>query len=368
VLCGSGIEVTVVAGGGEASGDYRLAIVPQLHPDNPAVRDVLERGGAVEDHPLVQEIVTALAPIIRGQDQIWVHNALTVYLNPLLTLALHVLMRGLRGVVWVAFCHDLSSASRYWDDRASPPNMQEAMRTAALRFVVLSPGRRAELASILGIPEETIRIIPMPLDTLTWLDIEEDARQIATLTHLVERDVTFLVPAKLLPHKRIELAVLAAVHLKRQGLDPLGLVTGAPSSHEPAVSAGLRSDIWALVRKEGLEWNVCLVTAALAHVPSGRTVRDLMSLADLVYLPSAEEGYGAPINEAIALRVPLLCSDIPAFRYAAEDYATYTDPADIATTAEHMVTIARSAAAVRRRELLRAKERFRSAVLALAAT
>jgi glycosyltransferase involved in cell wall biosynthesis len=93
-----------------------------------------------------------------------------------------------------------------------------------------------------------------------------------------------------------------------------------------------------------------------------------MSLADLVYLPSAEEGYGAPINEAIALRVPLLCSDIPAFRYAAEDYATYTDPADIATTAEHMVTIARSAAAVRRRELLRAKERFRSAVLALAAT
>jgi glycosyltransferase involved in cell wall biosynthesis len=91
-----------------------------------------------------------------------------------------------------------------------------------------------------------------------------------------------------------------------------------------------------------------------------------MSLCDLVYLPSHEEGYGTPISEAIALRVPVLCSDIPAFRHAAGSYATYVAGGDVDATAEHMQTIVSGPVATQRREVVQSMGRFCMAVLSLA--
>ena len=55
-------------------------------------------------------------------------------------------------------------------------------------------------------------------------------------------------------------------------------------------------------------------------------VADLYALADVLFLPSREEGFGIPVLEALLRRTPIVCSDLPALREVAGDAATYIDP------------------------------------------
>ena len=59
-----------------------------------------------------------------------------------------------------------------------------------------------------------------------------------------------------------------------------------------------------------------------------RDVRQLLAGARGLLLPSFAEGYGMPVSEALALRVPVLCSDLPALREAGGDVPTFLDPLD----------------------------------------
>ncbi len=51
--------------------------------------------------------------------------------------------------------------------------------------------------------------------------------------------------------------------------------------------------------------------------------------AKALLFPSFAEGYGLPLIEALTLGVPVLASDLPAFREIAGDHAHYLDPTDI---------------------------------------
>ena len=59
---------------------------------------------------------------------------------------------------------------------------------------------------------------------------------------------------------------------------------------------------------------------------SPRVVADLFRIADALFLPSREEGFGLPVLEAGVSRLPVICTDIPALRELAGDDATYVDP------------------------------------------
>jgi glycosyltransferase involved in cell wall biosynthesis len=57
-----------------------------------------------------------------------------------------------------------------------------------------------------------------------------------------------------------------------------------------------------------------------------RVVADLFRVADVLFLPSHDEGFGLPILEAGVCRLPVVCADIPALRELAGEDATYIDP------------------------------------------
>ena len=59
-----------------------------------------------------------------------------------------------------------------------------------------------------------------------------------------------------------------------------------------------------------------------------RAVARLLAGARALLLPSFAEGFGMPVTEALAARVPVICSDLPALREAGDRVAEYLDPLD----------------------------------------
>jgi glycosyltransferase involved in cell wall biosynthesis len=60
-------------------------------------------------------------------------------------------------------------------------------------------------------------------------------------------------------------------------------------------------------------------------VPDDATMANFYTLADALFFPSTQEGFGIPILEAGLANMPVFCADLPPFRATALDYALYFD-------------------------------------------
>jgi glycosyltransferase involved in cell wall biosynthesis len=87
--------------------------------------------------------------------------------------------------------------------------------------------------------------------------------------------------------------------------------------------------------------------------------------ADAFAYPSAYEGFGLPVLEALARGVPTIASDIPALREVAGDAALLVEPGDVAELAEALARVLTDAALA---QDLRARGPARAAGYSWAAT
>jgi glycosyltransferase involved in cell wall biosynthesis len=173
------------------------------------------------------------------------------------------------------------------------------------------------------------------------------------------------VPSKLLPHKGLTQAVHVARRLAMRSSRSMVIVTGASSPHESETSAALARELRA--QTDGLRDGAFVIAAGVVGGElGGGTVRDLMMMADVVYVPSLEEGFGVTLREAAALRVPVVASDIPAFRESGDGWATYVPgsapPERVAAVIEEIVERSSREARVR---ALKSSEAFRRDVIDL---
>lgn len=357
-----GQAVRLIAGEGAAHPASEFVRIPEIHPAHPALtaaRARLHGRFPPPEDDLVKAMLRRLRAALAGCDQCWVHNGFTVYLNPFLTVALLRLAGEMPEIGWVAWCEDLSSASAYQPALSPPDRQRVGVALPAARYVTISHARRRELSHVLGLESERIMVIPPPLDALTWLDVGAETREIVARLALDTAQPVVLVPAKLLAHKNLEIAVRAAAHLHAPR--PLVLLTGAASPHDEPGSSRVREGIRRLADQVGAAAVVHLLTDVIGRMPERRTIRDLMLLADLVFLPSAEEGFGMPLREAAALRTPILCSDIAPFREVG-GVAVHYFPLDATpeAVAARMIAIADAPANQKRREALHSFRCFRA--------
>ena len=345
LMVDDGLEVRIVAGRGEAPpSGCALRLVPLIDPLHPRIRAAQEALNAGRIPPqfdaLVEELRRDLEQALAGVDVVIAHNVASLNLNLALTAALRVLAdeaidrpeAASRLVLWH---HDLAATRA--GERGS---LHEGWPWSLLReswpgttAVVVSRHRRDQLADLTGVDPASIAIVPDGMAVERTWKLEPEAAMVFERAAREDVELLLLVPARITPRKNIELALEVLAELRAAGRSAAVVVTGPVDPHRPGEQAYL-DRLLALRSELGLERVAWLLGAESGGGISDAAMADLYRMADLHFISSHDEGFGVPILEAAADRLPIVSANLPALREIAGDDALYFElddpPASIA--------------------------------------
>jgi glycosyltransferase involved in cell wall biosynthesis len=113
--------------------------------------------------------------------------------------------------------------------------------------------------------------------------------------------------------------------LKKQFPNATLVVTGPEGPHNPA-NAAYKQKLLDLRNELGLQHNVYFLAEHVSEFLPDPVIADFFRLADALFMPSREEGFGIPLIEAAFSRLPVFCADIPPLRELGGGEAIYFSP------------------------------------------
>lgn len=315
----------------------KLAIIPELDSRDAAVsavREALDRGQIPSEFATLRaEIGQRLRTELDELDVLIVHNALTLHFNLPLTAALWTLADGHRSRI-ISWVHDISWLNplyRPWMHQGEPWDLLRRQHPR-ITSIFVSAQRRQEWNDLTGAALDHTHVIPNGIDPSALLKLGQHAIQLSDRFGLLGADVVLLAPVRITKRKNLEWAIEAAAGVRGSGRSVQLLITGPPGPHNPR-SLEYVADLKRLTAQLGLQASVRFLfeertPGSSEHSVDAATLSDLYMLSDVVVLPSASEGFGLPLAEAALFRVPVVCTDLPAFREVAPEGATFVPAAD----------------------------------------
>lgn len=230
-------------------------------------------------------------------DAVIVHNVFTMPFDLAWTRELTDLAAASSHQRWINWVHDVAAVNPHyahiiWQEPVPPAT-----------HVAVSEVRRQDYARANGLPAEMIQVIPNGLDFASVLGLTP---RIAAL-NLWQHDLVLLHPTRLIRRKNIELGLRTTAALKQAGVQVLYAVTGAPDPHQ-SDGKTYHQELRKLTEEFEIESQVCFLGEKGALTDDD--VRSLYAAADALFFPSTGEGFGLPLLEAQAHRLPIFCSDL----------------------------------------------------------
>jgi glycosyltransferase involved in cell wall biosynthesis len=331
-LTARGYPVTILTGRGGPLPGLELITIPELdskHPRVSAVREALDRGQVPSSFEALRtSIQEQLTPRLAQLDVLIVHNALTLHFNLPLTAALWKLAEPGRPRI-ISWAHDLS-----WVNPLYRPLMHEGEPWDLLRrqhpsitSIFVSAQRRNEWRELTGAAVDDGQVIPNGIDPAALLKLGPMAKELVDRFELAATDIVLLAPVRITRRKNLEWAIEAAAAIRASGRSAQLMITGPPGPHNPRALEYVR-ELKQLTQRLGLQDSVRFLFEQPSRTPDGypvdaATLSDLYMLSDVVTLPSESEGFGLPLAEAAIFRVPVVCTDLPAFREVAPEGAIF---------------------------------------------
>ncbi|MFH1184389.1 MAG: glycosyltransferase family 4 protein [Chloroflexota bacterium] len=343
LMANAGHSVRIVAGRGakvDSNVDFvSLPLVDSQSPEILGLKRELDGGAVPADfEQLSAQIELQLRELLVDVDWILAHNVCSLNKNLALTAALWRLSQ-VPSVPRIALWHhDLAWTTPRYAAELHDGYPWDLLRTdwAQAVQVTVSKHRRHELADLMGLPEDRIRVIPNGIDVGTFLKLGSEANALVEEFQLLDAAPLILMPVRITRRKNIEmgLRVLAPLQ-KRHPLARL-VVTGPTGPHNAANAAYLDS-LNSLQHELGLDDSALFLTIAAGKALSDEAVGDLYRLADMLLFPSREEGFGIPILEAGLAGIPVFSSEIEPLIELGSDQVTYFPPdGDAASLAEQI--------------------------------
>ncbi len=318
---------------GETGGMEVVAreLIPALHAVAPPgmrfTAFVNREAAAADDGPWGELLPAVTVPVNARDRKQWVFGEQT--LLPILGARAHVqLMHSMASTapVWGRFqrvttVHDLIYA-RFPDAHSGlrEKGMKVLVPVAARRshrVIADSHSTRADLVSLLGVPEERIDVVPLGLGSVQR-ETPMAEGELRSRFELGDRRVLLGLSAKR-PHKNLA-ALIGALGRLPVDERPLLVLPGYGTWHEGelrerAQQAGVADDV------------------RLCGWVQDAELEGLWSIAEAFVFPSLYEGFGLPVLEAMARGVPVACSNTSSLPEVAGDAALLFDPRDEAQIA-----------------------------------
>jgi glycosyltransferase involved in cell wall biosynthesis len=198
-----------------------------------------------------------------------------------------------------------------------------------LLYVTISGQRRTQLARLLKIKEEEIKVVPNGIDIKTFLNLNPEALDVFNKLSLSTPALVIFMPTRITPRKNIELAIRVLGALDQIGIDAKLVITGSLDLH--------RADgkvYWESLKEISQELNLEDRVIFLGEVKDaqGRPIkidldflRSLYLMSDMLLITSRQEGFGIPILEAGLVKLPVFASDISSLKEIGGKEVTYFD-------------------------------------------
>ena len=291
----------------------------------------------------------ALRKAVEGCDVVMVHNILTMPFDLPLTEALWRLAEEWTQVRWIAWVHDLAACNPDYDHPwHQAPWDRLAKACPRFTYVAVSPHRARQFAALTG---AEARVISNGVDPAAVLGLTEKVGGLAESNRLFERDLVLVQPTRLLRRKNVELGLAVVAELRRRGRDAVTLITAAADPHNVASNA-YAADLRR--RRDELDLHDAALFVGDFFPVADADVASLYTLADALFFPSRQEGFGLPIVEAALHRLPIFCADVDPMnnllQHGLHVFDPDTSPGEIASLIER--TVERSPAHRARREAM----------------
>ena len=271
----------------------------------------------------------SLADELRGVDVVIAHNVCSLNLNLALTAALREMSGDAGSPRLVLWHHDLAGVSPLQGAALHEGMPWDLLRTAwpGVVQVAISGERRGELADLIGLEPDEIAVVPNGIDSRGCGGLDRPTTEHIARYVPFSADPLLLVPSRITPRKNIELALRVTAEMRALGRPAALVVTGPVDPHHGAGREYL-GRLLALRSALSLVDQARFLSVDGAGTPSDAAMRGLYHLADTLFLPSREEGFGLPVLEAALSRLPIACAGLPTLRRLAGDAALYFDPDD----------------------------------------
>lgn len=325
---GYNVRIIFGKGGGLEYNNLEEVMIPLLSPDDSRVQEVqkeiLKKKRETQAfRKLKEDIKKELKQAFSSINCCIVHNIPSMPFNFAATAAINELTEEAktRFIFWL---HDTILVREEWQEFTGKfPVTLLHYKNKRITFVTPTYYRAKQFASLkpdYSIPK--MIIIPNGVSVEEYLKIDEITKQLMKRLGLSFNDYIIVTPVRILPRKNIELAlnvIYELVHITGEKRKIRLLITGPPGT-DPA-SLAYEDKLKEIIKTRRIEDNVIFCHNLISfkrHFFNNRIVKwsvaDVYNIADLIFIPSKEEGFGLPVIEAGAARKPVFCSRIPPFQ------------------------------------------------------
>jgi glycosyltransferase involved in cell wall biosynthesis len=332
LMSADGHSVRLLAARGEAlDKNISLTLIPladSRHERVAQMKAQLDHGEVTKDfESLRDELANELQAALSGADILIAHNVCSLNKNLALTAALHQLHIAKKLPRIILWHHDLA-----WTTPRYQPEMHNGYPWDLLRtdwgnttHVVVSELRRTELALLMNIQPDEIHVIPNGVDTTRFYKLEGQTQKILEQTKLLDSSPILLLPVRVTPRKNIELALHTLAELKKQFRNAALVVTGPLGPHN-ADNIKYFQQLTNLRVELNLQDSAHFLAELVNTFLPDEVIADFYRVADALFFPSREEGFGIPLIEAAFSHLPAFCADIPPLRELGLEDAWFFSP------------------------------------------
>jgi len=310
LMAGAGHSVSIVCGDGKRFSDaIPTLVLPELNLTQGLVTEAQQE--ITSGYPgtayfqAVNAVKKRLRPLFIQWDCTIVHNVMTMPFHLAATQVVSELAEeGNRVLAWT---HDLAANNQ---DYSLPRNRVFDMireRQHGIEYVAISETRAREFRDLTGTSADAV--VPNGLDLSAALELTTEVSGL--LAEINSEEAILLYPTRILQRKNLGLALQILAALLEIDFPAWLFITGAANGYNPGAKAhfaGLKQQASELGVTDRVRW------VNEHFFVDDAQLRSLYLVSDALLFTTKQEGFGLPILEAAAFRLPIFCSDIEPLR------------------------------------------------------